>query len=177
VTFANWARRRFLAGHVHDDAALGTNSSGLVAADQHGPDSKPNECESMIGGQWITGSGSLKALRSPLQCGLVGLRIDPDGVQAAMSQQSGHRRQIDCLDESPRSVVSEPVRMDVSNIGSPAERGQQIAYAAVGVRTPFSTEDWPLCGRRPNAIQDGAPRHRGRAACASVPCLLDFRHA
>jgi hypothetical protein len=124
-------------------AALGIRSSSRLAVHQHGPDAKANVCKPTTWGHWCTGSGFLEALRGPLQRGLVGLRIDPDSVQAAVSQQSGHRRQIHCLDESPRSVVSEPVRMDVSHIGSPAEHGQQIAYAAVGVRTPFSTEDRP----------------------------------
>jgi hypothetical protein len=56
-----------------------------------------------------------------------------------MSQQSGNRRQIHRLDESPRCVVSEAVRMDVSNIGSPAQHSQQIADTA---GTPPARHNW-----------------------------------
>jgi len=104
----------------------------------------------------------LRALRSPLQCGFVGLRIDPYCVQAAMSQRSGNRRQIHRLDESPRCVVSEPVRMDVSNIGSPAEHGQQIADTAVCVPSPFSTKD---------RTQRNWPHFRTDDGCSSQQCM------
>ena len=51
----------------------------------------------------------LKTFGSPLQGGFVGLRIDPDGVQAAVAQQRGHCRQIHFFDEASRAPQSQNV--------------------------------------------------------------------
>ena len=43
-----------------------------------------------------------------------------------------------------RSIMAEPMWVDVGYICAAPEHGQQIADAAVGVRPASSTEDWPL---------------------------------
>jgi len=49
------------------------------------------------------------------------IKIDADRIQATMSEQSGCGRQIDCLDEAPRHILAEPVRVDIWHVSATAE--------------------------------------------------------
>jgi hypothetical protein len=50
--------------------------------------------------------------------------MDPHRVQAAVTQESRYRGQIDRFDESPCGIVSEPVRMNMGDFCTTTEHDQ-----------------------------------------------------
>jgi hypothetical protein len=76
-----------------------------------------------------------------LQRSLIGLRVDPNGVQPTVSEKRSGSWQIDRLDQTPCSVVAKAVRMNVLHIRPPSERGKHVAHAPVGIRASFAKEN------------------------------------
>jgi hypothetical protein len=90
-----------------------------------------------------------------------------------MAQQSRDGGQVDRLDQAPRRIVAESVRVDVGHIRSSAKHCQQIAYPAVGVWSTLAPEHGPLDQNGPNAeqgIADGTVQR-------DDTCLVAFAHA
>jgi hypothetical protein len=58
------------------------------------------------------------------KCSLIRLGVDPYRIRAAVTQQAGHGREIDRLDQASRCVVAKPVGVDMGHIRTPAEHRQ-----------------------------------------------------
>ena len=86
-----------------------------------------------------------------------------------MPQKSCHGWEVHRLDESPRGVVAEAVRVDVWHIGATAQHRLQVADAAVGVRTALPGR----LVRRPGLARwRPGPHGPKRLTGPGVPCHL-----
>jgi len=77
---------------------------------------------------------------STLECGFVGLGVDPHRVETLVTQPGRHGRQIDRLDETPARVMAEPMRVDVVDMCAPAQLGDQVLDPARRVRPALAAE-------------------------------------
>jgi hypothetical protein len=87
-----------------------------------------------------------------------------------MPQQRRDRRQIHLLNQATGRVMAESMRMDVGYVGTPAENSQEIADAAVRVRSSLPAEHSPLNDERSN----GAKRVAHGRIQRNDTCFLTF---
>jgi hypothetical protein len=76
-----------------------------------------------------------------------------DRIESAVAQQCGNGRKIHRFDQAASSVMPEPMRVNMRDIGATTEHSQQVSNAAICVRPALATENGPFSDRQPNCSE------------------------
>jgi len=70
-----------------------------------------------------------------------------------VAQQRGNGRQIHRFNQAPSSVVAEPMRVNMRDIGATTEHCQQVANTAIRVWPALAAENGPFGNNRPDCAE------------------------
>jgi hypothetical protein len=81
------------------------------------------------------------------------LGVDADRIESTVAQQRGNGRQIRRFNQAPSSVVAEPMRVNMRDIGATTEHCQQVANTAIRVWPALAAENGPFGNNRSDCAE------------------------